>query len=84
MHVERMNGRVRRLLDARAKCAGRLGAAPKSARASVWKRKFKEYDASLANIQKYGEETAPSGKPVSVKIDVPKGTFKITEHAPEG
>ena len=46
------------------------------------KRKVAEYDASLANFQKHGQETSPTGNRASVKIDVPKGTFKITDHAP--
>lgn len=46
-------------------------------------RKVAEYDQSLANIEKHGQETLPTGNPVSVEIDVPKGTFKITAHAPE-
>ena len=83
MSTERMNGRIQRLLDARAKCAAYLKAAPKHPRAKVWKRKIAEYDQSLANFQKYGQETPPTGNKASVNINVPKGTFKITEHTPQ-
>ncbi len=83
MDRNRMEGRIQRLLDARAKCATYLENAPKHPRTVVWKRKMAEYDKSLACFQKHGQETPPNGKPVGVNIDVPKGTFKITEHAPE-
>ncbi len=46
------------------------------------KRKLAQYDASLANFQRYGQENVPNGRPVGVSIDVPGGTFKITDHAP--
>ena len=48
------------------------------------KRKLAEFEQSLANFQKYGQETPPTGNKASVEIDVPAGTFKITEHVPEG
>ena len=82
--LARLNGRVQRLLAARAKCAARLEAHPKDRRAPAWARKLAEFDQSLANFQKFGQETPPTGNRVGVDIDVPKGTFKITEHAPEG
>ncbi len=82
MDHNRMEGRIQRLLDARKKFADRLKTDSKHPRAVVWKRKMAAYDISLANFQKYGQETAPTGNPVGVNIDVPKGTFKITEHAP--
>ncbi len=84
MTHERMHLRIQRLLDARAKCTGKLEADPEGPRAEVWARKIAEYDESLANFQAYGQETPPNGKPVGVEIDVPAGTFKITEHVPEG
>jgi hypothetical protein len=82
MNRKRMEGRIQRLLDARAKCEAKLKAYPKHPRAATWKRKKAEYDVSLANFQKYGQEEKPNGKPIGVQIDVPAGTFKITEHAP--
>jgi hypothetical protein len=82
MNKERMEGRIQRLLDARAKCVAYLKANPKHPRAVIWKRKKAEYDVSLANFQEYGQETKPNGKPIGVQIDVPAGTFKITDHAP--
>jgi len=84
MTHERMSARIQRLLAARTKFADRLEADPENPRAAVWARKLAEYDESLANFQKYGQETPPNGKPVGVEIDVPAGTFKITEHVPEG
>ncbi len=82
MNHDRLNGRVQRLLDARAKMLARLEGAPKHERASIWKRKIKEYDVSLANFQEYGQETPPTNNPVGVNIDVPKGTFKVVDHSP--
>ncbi len=82
MDHNRMEGRIQRLLDARAKAAASLEAYPKHPRVATWKRNMAAYDVSLANFQKYGQETVPTGNPVGVNIDVPKGTFKIIEHAP--
>lgn len=84
MTHERMHARIQRLLDARAKFTARLETNPENPRAADWERKIAEYDVSLVNFQKHSQETPPTGKPVGVEIDVPKGTFKITEHVPEG
>lgn len=84
MSNERLNGRIQRLLDARAKCVSRLDAHPKNARAAGWKRKLAEFDQSLANFQKYGQEAPPTGNRVGVDIDVPKGTFSVKAFVPEG
>ncbi len=48
------------------------------------RRKIAEFDQSLANFQRFGSEAPPTGNAVSVNIDVPKGTFTIESHAPEG
>ncbi len=82
MNRDRLEGRVQRLLDARAKMLARLEGAPKHAKASAWKVKLKAYDTSMANFQEYGQETVPTNNPVGVSIDVPKGTFKIVDHSP--
>ena len=84
MAHERMSGRIQQLLDARTKFAARLEADPENPRVAIWVRKIAGYDLSLANFQKHGQETPPTGNKASVEIDVPKGTFKITEHVPEG
>ena len=115
MSIERMEGRIQRLLDARASTEAKLntirprlseiarrkalpendpdfanelealaeesGVMLKSERLT---RRLAEYDESLASFQKHGQETPPTGHPVGVEINVPLGTFKITEHAPEG
>jgi hypothetical protein len=47
-------------------------------------RKIAQFDRSLANFQKFGSEAPPTDNPVSVDIDVPKGSFNIKSHAPEG
>lgn len=112
--VERISGRIQRILDARAKTVERLDAI--SAVTDEIKRRAAEdkgdpefirlraaaalarfallsytlplkiagFDKSLSNFQKYGQAKPPTGNPVGVEIDVPAGTFKITNHAPEG
>ena len=82
MAHERIAGRIQRLMDARKKFVDRLEANSKHERASMWKRKIGEYDVSLANFQKYGQEKPPTGNLVSVNIDVPKHTFEIKGMVP--
>ncbi len=88
MNTERIEGRIQHLLDKRKACELRLkgngdeilpAVSPQSDRLAA---KVAQIDVSLANFQKYGQETVPTGNPVGVSIDVPAGTFKIVEKAP--
>ena len=83
--MDRVEGRIQRLLDARKKIMAKMGLHNENKRAMIgWNKKLAEYNASLESFQKYGKEVTPSSNVVSVNIDVPKGTFTITALVPGG
>ncbi len=82
MDKQRMLGRARRLLDARKKLLARLQAQPKHRLAKTWRAKIAEYDRSLANIQKFGQENQPTDGNTGVEIDVELGTISLAVKTP--
>ncbi len=83
--MDRVEGRIQRLLDARAKLMAKMELHNENREAMVgWEKRLAEYNDSLFTFQKYGKEFTPSGNAVSINIDVPKGTFTITAPVPGG
>lgn len=70
-----------RLVAARAKLLSRLETNPEHELASRWETKIAEYEESLRNFQRYGQEVRPTGRP-AVVIDVPLDELGITAHEP--
>ena len=79
---QRAIGRVTRLNHAKAKLADKLKLYPRHANAPAWRARIKEFDASIANFAKHGQETAPTGRPVGVSIDVGTDKIRLTDLVP--
>ena len=81
--LERNQGRVDRLVGARAKLLGRLESYP-SDKVDKMKVKIAEYEQSLRNFHEFGQEKPPSGKPTGVDLNVPLDEIGIVAKTPEG
>lgn len=75
--------RAKRIVAAAVKIRNRLEAHPQHPKAPGWKRKLKEYEASLENLKRFGVERPGSGR-TGVQVEVPKGVFGVTSQNPEG
>ena len=80
---DRNQGRVYRLVAARAKLLDRLGAHPDHDRAPRWKAKIAEYEESLRNFHKVGQEARPTGR-TAITIAGPLDGRVIADTAPGG
>ncbi len=81
MTPDEIKSKVERLLLARAKVLSRLKNPP-AGKEDALKARLAEYDQTIKNWQDYGQPTPPSTAPVSVSIDVPKGTVTVEAREP--
>lgn len=79
--MDRIEGRIARLMDAHAKLVAKVEANPDHPKAEAWKARVLEYEASLESIKRFGKEVV-SRNPVGVNIEVPVSGFSVKSHAP--
>ncbi len=69
------DGRVTRLRMAKAKIKERLGALTllqgRSSKARRLRARLAEFATSLQNIERYGQEHVPDGRPVGASVQAP-------------
>ena len=68
--------RVDDLAEHYERIQAKIKAWPDHRKIEIWRSKLKEYEVSLQNFQKYGQETPPGPK-AGVKIDVPLGRLGL-------
>lgn len=82
--IERNQARADRIVAARRKLLDRLEADSEHKLAERWRGKVAEYEESLRNFHKFGQEAKPTGRTTVVDIGVPLAELGIKSQTTGG